>query len=506
MAHADRPNIVYILADDMGYGDVGCLNPDCRIPTPNLDRLGGEGMIFTDAHSSSAVCTPSRYSILTGRYCWRTWLKAGVLSGVGHPLIEPDRPTAASILRDAGYRTACIGKWHVGWQWAIKPGHAEGEPWGENDLEWIDYTQPIAGGPTTCGFDHFYGISGSLDMPPYVYVNDEMPVEIPTDHAGAETFIRPGPKMASLEADNVLAHLTGKAVDCIEGQSADQPFFLYFPLTAPHTPIAPAPEFVGRSGINAYLDFCIEVDHRVGQVLGALDRKGLAENTLVIFTTDNGASAGPSQCAMLEAEHGHHCSHIYRGYKSDIWDGGHRLPLLARWPAVIAPGASCEQHVGLFDLFATAAELTEWADEGVGGEDSVSLLPAMRGASIDSSRRPALVHHSIHGLFAIRRGKWKLCRCPASGGWGVNDLKDEQARERGLPELQLYDVEADPAEQHNLAQTHPEVVAALTLDLHKLVVRGRSTPGPQALQHGDVHDWPQVNWLPEIPERFVLDD
>lgn len=507
------PNIIYILADDMGYGDVRRLNPDCGFPTPNLDRIAREGITFTDAHSSSSVCTPSRYSILTGRYCWRTYLRAGVLHGASNALIENDRATVASLLAGAGYRTACIGKWHLGWDWAASPGwenriDAETHTGEDGRMDWIDYSEPIKNGPRSRGFDYFYGISASLDMPPYVYVENDVPDTERLVWQGRDGLCRPGRRQESLEWNNVLPNLTDRAVSYIEPQSDDTPFFLYFPLTAPHTPIAPTDEFKGRSRMNAYADFCMEVDHRVGQILTALDRTGLAENTLVVFTTDNGASCGPSGCEMLESRFGHYCSHIYRGYKSDIWDGGHRLPFLVRWPAVVEEGSSCDQRIGIFDLLATAAEIADQELPDNAGEDSVSFLPALRGDTIDESQREGLVHHSIRGMFAIRKSRWKLCRCPGSGGWGNNDFNDEQARERGLPEIQLYDMAADPGERENLAAERPDVVAELTGLLHRYVATGRSTPGEtqSTASRAELEEWRQVDWLPEIPEPFVLSD
>ncbi len=508
-----KPNIVYILADDMGYGDVAYLNRDCKFPTPNIDRIGQEGMIFTDAHSSSSLCTPSRYSILTGRYCWRTYLKSGVLWGAGGAIIEEGRPTVASLLKNAGYNTACIGKWHLGWDWAIKPGF-EGKidketTSGEGGrMEWIDFSRPVGNGPTTRGFDYYYGIIASLDMPPYVYVENDMPVPEPLAWQKQDGMCRPGPRNESLRWDNVLPNLANRAVSYIEEQSQNDPFFLYLPLTAPHTPIAPTDEFKGKSGINDYTDFCIEVDHRVGQVLDALDRKGLSNNTIVIFTTDNGASAKHAECARLERDFGHFCSYIYRGYKSDIWDGGHRLPFLVRWPTTVTPGSVCNQRTGIFDLFATAADITGQEVPDDAGEDSVSLLPALKGGVIDESIREALVHHSENGMFALRKGKWKLCRCPASGGRGVNDIDDEKARQLALPEVQLYDMESDPGERENLCETRPEIVRELTELLHRTVIAGRSTPGTPQPNSPDrnLEDWEQVNWLPEIPEEFKRSD
>lgn len=509
----ELPNIVYILADDMGYGDVRCLNPECRFPTPNLDRIAREGMIFTDAHSSSSVCTPSRYSILTGRYCWRTYLKAGVSHGADEALIEEGRETVASLLKKAGYATAVVGKWHLGWNWPVKDGCEvaveRGANTGENGrMDWIDYRKPITNGPTERGFDYSYCIPASLDMPPYVYVENSMPAEVPTRWSDQDGLCRPGWRMESMEWNTVLPHFTDKVVEYIENHAPDVPFFMYFPMNAPHTPIAPADGFKGRSGINLYADFCMEVDHRVGQILDALDRTGRTENTLIIFTTDNGASWGPSECEMLERDFGHYCSHIYRGYKSDIWDGGHRLPFLTRWPAVTKPGTSCGQRIGIFDLFATAADITGQPIADDAAEDCNSFLSALKGGSIDESRREALVHHSIGGMFALRKGKWKLCRCPGSGGWGKGDVTDDAARKQGLPEIQLYDMEADPGEKHNLAEQYPEVVKELTELLHTYVINGRSTPG--LVQENDPcapnREWHQVNWLPEIPADFIVSD
>lgn len=499
---SDRPNIIFILADDMGYGDVRHLNPDCCFPTPNLDRLGREGMHFTDAHSSSSVCTPSRYSIMTGRYCWRTWLKQGVLGGVAGPLIEEGRDTVASLLGRAGYRTACIGKWHLGWDWAVAAGHEAQRGQWTGAMDWIDYSRPVRGGPIDRGFDYFYGISGSLDMPPYVYVEDDRPVATPTAWGSEAEFGRAGPRQEGLRADHVLAHCTARAVDYIAAAPRTEPFFLYLPLTAPHTPIAPAAPFAGRSGVNAYADFCIEVDHRVGEVLAALDAAGIAEDTLVVFTTDNGASRVPSGCEELEREHGHHSSHIYRGYKSDIWDGGHRLPFLARWPAAVAPGSRCDQPVGLFDLYATAADLLGVSIAPGQGEDSLSLLPALRGGRIDAAAR-TLIHHSLYGRFAVRRGDWKLCRCPGSGGW--SHPTDQEATDAAEDSVQLYDLAAEPGETSNRAADEPDRVRELTAELHRCVARGSSVAGRTGRPTA-VADWPQVDWLPEIPERFLIDD
>lgn len=503
-----KPNIVMILADDMGYGDVRALNENCAFPTPNLDRLATGGLRFTDAHSSSAVCTPSRYSLLTGRYCWRTWLKRGVLEGVGQALIPTDRPTIANLCKDAGYNSACIGKWHLGWDWAVRPGMESKVNTMERDgnlQEWIDFSRPVANGPTLNGFDEFYGISGSLDMPPYVFVHNDMPVEVPQAWGTRMEFMAEGPRMQSLRANFVLGHLTDKAVEYINNQNSETPFLLYLPITAPHLPIAPAPEFIGKSGVNPYCDFCMEVDYRVGQILDTLEGCGFTDDTLVVFTSDNGVAPNPTEVETLERRYNHYCSFDRRGYKTDVWDGGHRVPFLMRWPRRITAGTSCDQAVGIYDLFATISNLLDIPMSADVGEDSVSLLPAFDGDSLDPDGRRGLIHHSGSGSFAIRHGGWKLLRCPGSGGW---NFPDPVARKAGLPEIQLYDMASDAGERDNLVYRHPEKVRELTGMLHQAVVSGRTTPGSP--QSNDplvpLEDWDGVVWLSEIPEQYVKDD
>lgn len=501
-----RPNIIFILADDMGYGDIRRQNPESAFPTPNLDALIDDGLRFSDAHTSSSVCTPSRYSILTGRYCWRTYLKSGVLSAVGDALIPENRPTFATLAKQAGYDTACIGKWHVGWEWAVKKeyqGQENRHAWTGDEIDWIDYGKPIKNGPTTVGFDYFHGISGSLDMPPYVYVENDMPVEEPTAWGSGNEFLREGPRMRSLRANNVLSHLTEKAVEYIENRG-DNPYMLYFPITAPHTPISPAPEFDGVSGVNPYADFCMEVDHRVGQIVEAVRERGDLDNTLIVFTTDNGASAIPSECAMLEKRYGHHCSHIYRGYKSDIWDGGHRVPFIMRWGETIKSGSVCDQQVGVFDFYATVADILGVEVENDSGEDSISLLPSFSGNPVDTDRRQALIHHSINGMFAIRSGKWKLCCCPGSGGW--SSPRDDETNEAN--DLQLYDMTSDPSEKRNLVDEYPRIVEDLEKILSQCIVNGSSIVGKKGVevQVGEMEKWEQIKRLPELPENYVVDD
>ena len=467
---APKPNIVYILADDMGYGDVRALNPQGKIPTPQIDRLATGGMIFTDAHSSSSVCSPSRYSILTGRYNWRSRMKYGVLNGYSPRLIEKDRMTVAAFLKDQGYATACIGKWHVGMNWPQNDGTAPGN---SANPKRIDYSKPIEGGPNSVGFDYYFGISASLDMVPYVFIENTRVTEIPSVEKG---WARKGPAAPGFEGTDVLPTLTRKAVSYIDGQVADarqgKPFFLYLPLTSPHTPILPTPEWEGKSGLNKYADFVMQTDASVGAVLDALDRHGLAENTLVILTSDNGCSGSAGFPALLEK--GHNPNYKFRGSKSDIWEGGHHIPFLARWPAKVKAGTISDQTICQIDLFATCAGILDQKLPENAAEDSVNILPALTG-SASSPLREATVHSAIFGAFAIRQEKWKLILGPDSGGW--SDPKPGSPEAAGMPPVQLYDLSQDPGEKSNVQAAHPDVVAHLKALLETYISEGRSTPG-----------------------------
>ncbi|SUS06586.1 Arylsulfatase [uncultured Defluviicoccus sp.] len=465
------PNIVYILADDLGYGDVQCFNPQRgKIPTPHMDRLAREGMMLTDAHSGSAVCTPTRYGVLTGRYAWRTRLQEGVLWGLSAPLITPDRFTVGKLLQQQGYETAGFGKWHLGMDF---PGGPTDAP--EVDDVKIEYSKPIGNGPVTRGFDTFFGISASLDMAPYVYVENDR-AHTPATMIQHEWF-RSGISAADFHAINVLSELTQRVTDYIgqrpgAGRGGAKPFFIYCALTSPHTPIVPEPAWKGRSGLGEYGDFVMQTDAAVGAILAALDRAGLAQNTLVIVTSDNGCSANPAKAAELE-KLGHYPSAQFHGYKSDIWEGGHRVPFIARWPGHIRAESTSDRTTCLTDLLATAAELTGAKVPANAGEDSVSLLPTLLGRS--QAPRPAVIHHSISGHFAIREGRWKLILAAGSAGW--SSPTEVEAAKRKLPEIQLYDMDADPGEQHNIAAGNPAVVARLDALLTKYVAEGRSTPG-----------------------------
>ena len=478
-----HPNIIYILADDMGYGDVSCLNSDSKIHTTHLDRLAAEGMRFTDAHASSAVCTPSRYSILTGRYSWRSKLKQGVTWGYSAPLIERGRMTVGSFLKAHGYTTGCVGKWHLGWHWS-KKGEAEDE---------VDFSKPIGEGPLAHGFDYFFGISASLDMPPYVYIENDRPTAEP-DHIvnGTEgkLLMRSGPTAPDFVHEEVLPKLTEKSLRFIDEQAKrGSPFFLYFPLPAPHTPILPTPEFLGKSGTNEYGDFCLQIDDLVGQIMALLDHHDIADNTILIFTSDNGSS--PNADFEELGAIGHRPSYVFRGNKADIYEGGHRIPFVMRWPEKTPPNSVCDQTVCLGDLLATVAEILESPLPDEAGEDSVSNLPLWRGLAQDQPVREATVHQSVDGSLSIRQGRWKLEMCAGSGGWSYPRPGKEC---EGLPPTQLYDLEADIGERHNLVAEHPDVAQRLRHLLTQYIEDGRSTPG--SLQHNAGGSrWNQLWWL-----------
>ena len=481
-AAAEKPNIVFILADDLGIGDVRCFNPDGKIATPNLDKLAAGGMKFTDAHTPSAVCTPTRYGVLTGRYNWRTRLQSGVLGGLSPRLIEPGRLTAAQMLKDNGYATACIGKWHLGMDWAKHEGKGVEELNIEKpDQVWsVDFTKPIANGPNAVGFDYYFGIAASLDMVPYTFIENDRVTKVPTKEVAFPMMTdrenggmtRKGPAAEGFEAVDVLPTLTGVACDWITTAAKNgRPFFLYLPLNAPHTPINPLPSWKGRSGLNAYGDFVMQVDAAAGQVLAALEKAGAAGNTLVVFTSDNGCSPS-AKFDELRAK-GHDPSAGFRGHKADIFEGGHRVPFIVSWPGKVKAGASSAQTVCLTDFMATAAEIAGAKIPGEAAEDSVSLVPVLFGK--DGPRRSTLVSHSINGSFAIREGNWKLCLCAGSGGWSAP--KPGTPAEKALPPDQLYDLAADRAEQKNVAAEHPEIVKRLSELLDKFIADGRSTLG-----------------------------
>lgn len=461
------PNIIFILADDLGYGDVSALNENSKIKTTNIDRLAQQGAVFTDAHSSSSVCTPTRYGILTGRYSWRTALKKGVLYGYDKALIPQNRKTIASVLRERHYQTACIGKWHLGWDWNNI----------EKGKDSINYAKPIKNGPTTLGFDYFYGIVGSLDMDPYVYVENDQPTALPdriTENKGMRLW-RKGPTASDFDHEKTLPNLINRAEKYIEEKSKDKrPFFLYLSLTAPHTPILPVKEYQGKSRLNPYGDFVLMVDSMVGRVMAAVDKAGIASNTILVFASDNGCSPA-ANFDELKAK-GHNPSYIYRGHKADLFDGGHRIPCIVRWPAKVK-SHKVEQTICLNDFMATFAAVTGYKLKDNEGEDSFSLLPLLLNTQPQEIIREATVHHSIEGEFAIRKGEWKLLLSPSSGGWSYPRPGKDDKVIATLPPCQLYNMKTDPGETKNLCDEYPAIVNELKALMIKYINDGRSTPG-----------------------------
>lgn len=481
-----QPNIVFILADDMGYGDVSYFDNNSKLKTENLDRMAQEGVVFTDAHSSSSVSTPTRYGILTGRYNWRSTLKNNVLYGYDKALIPADRETMASMLRKNGYTTAGIGKWHLGWDWDnIDAGKDK-----------VDFSKPVQNGPTTRGFDYFYGFCGSLDMAPYVYIENDMPTSLPdreTVNEGKYSWWRKGPTGADFVHEEVLPNLVDRACNYIkEKAKADQPYFLYLPLPAPHTPILPTEEFRGKSGIGEYGDFVLMVDAMVGKVLQAVKESGEDGNTIVVFTTDNGCSPAAG-IKEMEAQ-GHRPNSIYRGHKADLFDGGHRIPCILRWPEGTKPH-EVRQTVCLTDFYATFAAINGYKLMDSEGEDSYNLLPAIVSETEIDPIREATVHHSIDGQFTIRQGDWKLLLSASSGGWSAPTPTDTLALD-SLPPIQLYNMKDDPSETTNVEAKHLEIVSRLRALMAKYVREGRSTPGAPQKNDGE-YPWKELDWMKE---------
>ena len=475
------PNIVLILADDMGYGDVRTLNPDSKIPTPNLDRLAGAGMTFTDGHSPSAVCTPTRYGLLTGRYCWRSPLKEGVLGGYSPPLIDADRPTIATLLSSQGYRTAGIGKWHLGMTMPMQPGHeVEGKGFMHGDPG-VDFAGVISDGPVQRGFDEYFGVSASLDMAPFVYVrNDRFAMQPALEQQAVKVphFVRNGPRSEDFVIDEVLDRLVEEAVTFISDAAAgSKPFFLYLPLTAPHKPTQPHERFRGRTELGEYGDFVAQVDWSVGQVLAALDDARASDDTLVFYSSDNGSymyryddsrrkdHVDDAAIQGFRAEH-HTANGPFRGTKADVWEAGHHVPLFVRWPGQIERGTTCAETVCLTDLFATCADVVGAELDNDAAEDSFSLLPMLLGK--DAQRGAPVIHHSANGMFSIRDEKWKLVLGNGSGG-----RQQPRGEPFGKP-YQLYDLSSDIGETRDVAAEQPDVVAAMTERFQRIHDAGRS--------------------------------
>jgi arylsulfatase A-like enzyme len=496
LAQARHPNIIVILADDFGVGDIQAHYPKNKIPTPYLDRLVQEGRSFTDAHSSSAVCSPTRYGLLTGRYNWRTRLQEWVIAAYEPPLIANDRPTLPGFLKEHGYQTACIGKWHLGWEW---PGSQKNQMMekrnGQAFLEW-DFTKPIRGGPTEQGFDYYFGVD-LPNLPPFTFIQNDRVLIQPTEKFQPdrnEGIVLPNgfagaPAAPNWRMHEILPEITRRAANYVRDRAkSKQPFFLYFALTSPHEPIVPSKAFQGKSGIAPIADFVMETDRSVGEVLKAIDEAGIANDTIVVFTADNGHSHYTGWEKLLAA--GHLPNGPYRGHKGDIWEGGHRVPLVIRWPARVGAGTESEQIVCLTDLFATFAEILGGKLPEDGAEDSISFLPALLGKP-DAKGRTTLVSHSNFGEFAYRNGSWKLV-------FRLGERNLEQSR--GKPTVaELYVLGSDVAEKTNLVQKHPDVVKRMTEELRALVERGASRPNLKASNDTVVRfeETQKQRWAPE---------
>lgn len=470
-----RPNIIYILADDLGYGDLSVYQPQGRIRTPHIDRLASEGMRFTDAHSPSGVCTPTRYALLTGRYPWRSRLPVGVLRGYSRPLIEADRPTVASLLTAKGYATAVIGKWHLGMGWTPKPEHAHllhQQGYGINDEmdpDHIDFGKDLSEGPNTVGFGYSYVLPASLDMPPYVYVQDHRltepltsrtPLHKPdTGYAGA--FWREGLMTPSFDFHDVLPNFIRKAQDFLRTQQASNPFFLYLPLPAPHTPWMPVDPWKGGSQAGEYGDFVEQLDAGIGRLLATLDSMGLAKNTLVVFTSDN----GPYWRDDYISKYGHRSAGPLRGMKGDAYEGGHRVPFIVRWPGHVAPGSVSDATTTLANLMATVSEITGENNRKFVPEDSYSILSVLTGKNDRVPGQPAVVHHSSVGFYAVRMGDWKLIEGLGSGGFTVpKQIKPKP----GAPAMQLFNLRQDIGEKRDLIAERPDKAAELKAMLDRI--------------------------------------
>jgi len=501
-AAAALPNVVVFLADDLGYGDPQCLNPESKIPTPNIDRLSQQGMVFTDAHSASSICTPSRYGLLSGRYCWRSKLPTGITWYWDPPLIDRDRLTMGRMFQENGYATACVGKWHLGWDWPLKDGTYISDdfdgvllPWDQRDKigRQIDFTRPIKGGPTTRGFDYYFGTTVP-NFPPYCFIENDRTVGIPTLPKTKGMYGRSwGPMIEGWKLEKILPTLTDKAVAYIDQQatrSPDKPFFLYFASTAPHTPITPDKPFQGKSKAGPYGDLVHQVDWTLGQILKALERNKIADNTIVVFTSDNGSphragdphlhGADSARPGAIVDMYQHNPSASFRGMKWNIWEGGHRVPFIVRWPKRIEAGSKQANPVCLTDWMRTFAGIISHKLPANTAEDSFDIMPYLAGTSTKPIRE-AVVHHSgmagpkmdIGNGFAIRQGKWKLIH-------GVGPHGRVKTRVKNLPNDhppgELYDMQADPGEKTNLWNQHPEVVERLVALLQKYQQDGRSVP------------------------------
>lgn len=527
-----KPNVILILADDLGYGDVSCLNPESKINTENIDQLADEGMIFTDSHATSAVCTPSRYGVLTGRYNWRSHLKSYVLPGDSEALIEKDRKTIAHMFKENGYNTAVVGKWHLGLDWQLKD-KCDFKTYGLDEKEYcipdirfgrkgvfditkgwfepngldIDYTKPITFGPNQLGFDYFFGTAASLDQPPFVYIENDRALAEPNAITGEHNLDRIGashqqkweigPIAPGFIHQNVCRDMQAKVLELIDKYTQqEEPFFLYYPTHMVHGPLIPDKEYRGKSGVGPYGDFVLQLDAYVGQIVNKLKDKDVFEDTVVIFTSDNGASGVADLPGLIEK--GHNPSYHFRGHKFDIWEGGHREPTIISYPKIIKAGSVCEQMVCHSDFYRTLSDIIGVQLEDNVAEDSVSNLALWQGNN--TPVRKDIIHSSANGGFSIRRGFWKLIFVEDNGV----DVKTilSKPSEGKYKAHQLYDLRNDIEEKNNVIEKYPEVVEKLQAVLEEHIRNGRSTPGePQVNGRNNPEgDWPQIRFMEDYEE------
>ncbi|MFK7767882.1 MAG: arylsulfatase [Mariniblastus sp.] len=480
-----KPNIVVILADDLGFGDVQPNNPESKIPTPAFNQLAKQGVRFTDAHSGSGVCTPTRYGLVCGRYAWRTHLKRGVLGGYSKPLIKSDQQTIASVLSEAGYQTCCVGKWHLGLGWQWKKATPDNINFfgiaGEKGM--VDYEKPITDGPTTHGFHESYIIPASLDMSPYVYIRNDRVTAMPNEvikGAPFPKFYRKGETAPDFKHVQCLTHLLGQATSFIERESkTDKPFFLYFPMPAPHKPIIPEQRFQGTTKLGTYGDFVAQVDWTVGEILKKLDETKMADNTLLLVTSDNGSFMHRYDSTDIkdhlddESIQGfrptnHTANGKLRGTKADVWEAGHRVPFFCRLPKpidsklTIPAGETCDRTTCLTDILATTANAAGASFDSEKSPDSFSFLGDILAEGGTSETRPMVINHSSSGMFAIRDGKWKLVLGNGSGG-----RQKPKGKPFGRP-YHLFDLDADIGETENLIDKHSEIKKKLLAEFERI--------------------------------------
>lgn len=482
----NRPNIVVILADDLGYGDVGVYNPGSKIPTPNLDRLAREGVRFTDAHTPCGVCSPTRYGLLTGRYPWRTELKSQVLWPFDKPLIDKDRLTLPKMLKSFGYKTACFGKWHLGWEWSTTDGSRVndqvriGDPQRPIRYEFakkVRFDQPVREGPTTRGFDYHFGVD-LPNFPPYTFIENGRLLAAPTEQKPDSMFGWPGAMAPGWKLDEVLPEIGRRCVNWVKenAKPGGDPYFLYFPMTAPHTPIAPHADFAGKSKAGAYGDFVYQVDWVAGQLMDAIRASGTAEETIVIFTSDN----GPENLTYpVLREHGHASQGPLRGAKRMLWEGGHRVPFLAWAPGRITAGRTESEVICLTDIMATVAALTGYKLPNEAAEDSYDIGAALFNRKRDKPIREATVHHSMNNEYGLRQGDWVLVESAKSEHGAAEPpwWRERHGIEPHGQPAELFHLKEDLRETKNLYAQYPERVREMRALLERYKTAGRSVPG-----------------------------